>query len=62
MMRIRRLLALTVLSGGLLMAAGAPLTTAKEDNELDALKLQMADDGKIYGKTVPSEKAEMSLG
>ncbi|HEV8378793.1 MAG TPA: HlyD family efflux transporter periplasmic adaptor subunit [Tepidisphaeraceae bacterium] len=60
-MRIKRLLALTVLSGGLLAAAGAP-TASKNDNDLSSINTEAADDGKLSGNTVPSEKAEMTLG
>jgi len=58
-MRIKRLIALVVLSGGLL-AAGAP-TVNKDDNDLSTLKSDF-NDGKLYGNTKPSEKAEMTLG
>jgi len=61
-MRIKRLLALTVLSGGLLAAANLRDASGQENDPGAALRLQMADDGKLYGKTVPSEKADMSLG
>jgi len=60
-MRIKRLLALVVLSGGLLAAAAAP-TENKTNTDLSALDSQFTDDGKLYGNTVPSEKAEMTLG
>jgi len=60
LMRIKRLLALTVLSGGLLAAAAAP--TVNKDDDLSQLNTELTDDGKLYGNTVPSEKAEMSLG
>jgi HlyD family secretion protein len=58
-MRIKRLIALVVLSGGLL-AAGAP-TVNKDENDLSTLKSDF-NDGKLYGNTKPSAKAEMTLG
>src|SRR6266550_516678 len=61
-MRIKRLLALTILSGGLLAAANLRDASGQENEPTAGLRSQMADDGKLYGKTVPSEKADMSLG
>jgi len=61
-MRIKRLLALTVLSGGLLAAANLRDVSGQENDRTADFRSQMADDGKLYGKTVPSEKADMTLG
>ena len=61
-MRIKRLVALTVLSGGLLAAGSLRDVSGQENDRTAELRSQTADDGKLYGKTVPSEKADMSLG
>src|SRR5438128_2969214 len=60
-MRIKRIIALMVLSGGLLAAAGLPNAT-KEQNDPVRPSAQQADNGMLDGNTVPSEKAEMTLG
>jgi len=61
-MRIKRLLALTVLSGGLLAAGNLRDASGQETDPTAALRSQLVDDGKLYGKTVPSEKADMTVG
>jgi multidrug efflux pump subunit AcrA (membrane-fusion protein) len=60
-MQIKRLLALAVLTAGVLAAAGLPGVT-KEENDAAALHPKTRDDGKLTGNTAPSEKAEMTLG
>ncbi len=50
------------MSGGLLAAGNLRDASGQENDPSAAFRSQMADDGKLYGKTVPSEKAEMTLG
>jgi multidrug efflux pump subunit AcrA (membrane-fusion protein) len=59
-MRIKRLIAITVLSGGLLAMAGAQ--APNKDEPLLLPRGADVADGKLYGNTIPSEKAEMTLG
>ena len=61
-MRIKRLLALTILSGGLLAAANLRDASGQENDPAAGRRSQITDDRELYGKTVPSEKADMSLG
>src|SRR5437773_1014000 len=61
-MRIKRLLVLTVLSGGLLAAANLRDASGQENDSIAGRRSQISDDRELYGKTVPSEKADMSLG
>src|SRR6266702_4541015 len=60
-MRIKRLLALTLLSGGLLAAVNLR-DVSGQPNDAAATGSEFTDDGKLYGNTLPSEKAEMTLG
>jgi multidrug efflux pump subunit AcrA (membrane-fusion protein) len=60
-MRIKRILALTVLSGGLL-AAGNLRDVSGQQRERAGIGTEYTEDGKLYGNTLPSEKAEMTLG
>jgi multidrug efflux pump subunit AcrA (membrane-fusion protein) len=59
MLRIKRLIALIVLCGGLLAVAGAP--TGGKNDDLAGLDIEINDEGKLKGNTLPSEKAEMTL-
>src|SRR5829696_8173037 len=59
-MRIQRLITVIILSGGLLAIAAAP-TIGQDENALPQLGQEFKDDGTLWGKTQPSEKAEMSL-
>jgi multidrug efflux pump subunit AcrA (membrane-fusion protein) len=58
-MRIQRSLILLLLCGGLLAAADAP--TVKTDESASLPDLDRMNDGKLWGNTKPSERAEMSL-
>jgi len=60
LMRIQRFLVLMVLCGGLLAVADAQ-TVKTDENGLPELGQERTSDGKLYGNTKPSEKAEMSL-
>lgn len=59
-MRIQRSLVLMVLCGGLLAVADAQ-TVKTDENALPQLGQEGSVDGKLWGNTKPSEKAEMSL-
>src|SRR5689334_17572037 len=60
LMRIQRFLVLMVLCCGLLAVADAQ-TVKTDENALPELSAERPADGKLYGNTKPSEKAEMSL-
>jgi HlyD family secretion protein len=59
-MRIQRFLVLMVLSCGLLGMADAQ-TVKNDELAIPQLGQELGDDGKLWGNTKPSEKAEMSV-